>query len=182
MRLFVALALPQPVKDVLAALCQADIPAARWEHPADFHLTLRFIGDVDDAAYSRYSAALSAVEAAAFGLRLRGVGRFPPQSSRPARILWAGVEPSPELATLQARVSAALDAAGLPPDRHATYTPHITLARIGQTQTGTALDEFLQAHATLTSDTMQMSAFVLYNTARQADGTKFQAVRVYPLK
>src|SRR5258708_17408972 len=97
MRVFTAIALPQEIKDMLTAFRETRIPSARWDHHDDFHLTLRFIGDVDIATYKRYKSALAAVKASPFELVLERVGRFSLQQSRPPTILSFADMPTPAL-------------------------------------------------------------------------------------
>lgn len=182
MRIFTAVPLPAGIRAELAALTNAHIPTARWEGEPDFHLTLRFIGDVDAATCDRYTQALRAVRAAPFALTLRGVGRFPPQPTRPARVLWVGCQPSAALNSLQARVSAALDAQGLPPDRHSGYTPHITLARLNAENPLPQLEAYLRSHASFQTPPMTVSEFVVYETMRGADRSKYQALERFALQ
>lgn len=181
MRIFTAIPLPPDTRAALAALTQARIPTARWEAELDFHITLRFIGDVDVPTCERYSAALRDVQAAPFMLALSGVGRFPPQPSRPARVLWAGAQPSSALGILQARISAALDAQGLPPDRHAGYTPHVTLARLNGERPLPQLDDFLRRHAAFRTPPAPITDFVIYESRQGDDGSKYQVVESYAL-
>ena len=89
LRLFVALDLPEPVRARLAML-QGGIPGARWIKPENFHVTLRFVGEVDDPVASDLDAALGRIAAPPFRLALQGVGHF--GTERRPEALWAGVE------------------------------------------------------------------------------------------
>ena len=92
-RLFVAIDLPEPVKDDLLKLAPS-FEGARWVGGPELHLTLRFLGEVDEAGCSRLAAALCGVRFAAFPLALSDVGHFPPGGR--ARVLWVGMQPSRE--------------------------------------------------------------------------------------
>src|SRR4051795_9052565 len=96
-RLFVSIELPDDVKSSLARLA-GDVPGARWLEPDEMHLTVRFIGEVDGVVFDDILAALDDVRVPSFTLGLRGVGHFPPRGE--PRVLWAGLERSPELTTL----------------------------------------------------------------------------------
>jgi len=126
MRLFIAITLPQEVKNQLAAYAR-DIcaPAARAQitEQDNFHLTLAFLGD-----------ALPEAEACIALDRLRGA-RFKLYSDQPGcfkraggDILWLALKKSPELAALHIELSTVLVESGFQPENR-PFTPHITLAR-----------------------------------------------------
>lgn len=125
-RLFVAIALPDSVRERLAVL-QSGLQGARWVKPENIHLTLRFIGEVPMDVADDIGAALSGIRAPGFTLALDGVGGFD-WGGRP-NALWAGVEKSPPLMHLQAKIESALVRAGLAADER-KFTPHVTLARL----------------------------------------------------
>lgn len=129
MRTFIALELPEAFADELSALSRA--LAARCEGrfvpPEGHHLTLAFLGEVDEAGARR---AMDALDAACAGtgpvaLRAEGLGTF--GRARDAT-LWLGVEKNPQLMDLAVRVRAELAARGLAYDEKA-FLPHVTLAR-----------------------------------------------------
>lgn len=92
-RLFVAIDLPERIKDDLTATYIA-LPGARWTGQAQLHLTLRFIGEVPGDKAEGIASTLRQVNGPAFSLRLSTVGYFPPR--RDPRILWAGLSESGE--------------------------------------------------------------------------------------
>lgn len=141
-RLFVAVELPEAVREELGRLC-GDVPGARWAEPDDMHLTLRFIGDVDGLGFEDVAGALASVRAASFEMVLRGVGHFPPRGE--PRTLWAGVERSEPLTLLHDRIESALTRAGIEPERR-KFHPHITLARL-RGSPARAVGSFLARHA-----------------------------------
>jgi 2'-5' RNA ligase len=140
-RLFVAIDLPEAVCDRLAALC-AGVPGARWVDPVNFHLTLRFIGEVDNRTADDIDAALAAVRVPRFDLWLRDVGIF--GRGRGVRALWAGVDPSEDLTRLQGKVENAAYSAGLPRETR-KFSPHVTLARL-RGVSASRLQGFVAAH------------------------------------
>lgn len=74
-RLFVGLALPDAVRDRLATL-QNGVPGARWVPPETFHVTLRFVGEIDEDVAADLDAELATLSAPAVPVRLRGLSRF----------------------------------------------------------------------------------------------------------
>ena len=128
-RLFVAIDLPEEMKKEIAGI-SGNLPGARWVPGALLHLTLRFIGDVDESTLQAVKTALAMARCLPFTLRLKGVGHFPP--GKQPRVLWVGVEESRPLLVLQKGVEAALIAAGIAPDER-RFSPHITIARLKET-------------------------------------------------
>lgn len=138
-RLFVAIELPEAVRREVARRVEEhrrDLPRARWTHPDALHLTLVFLGDVDDGAVPRLADALAAAFARhpPLTLQLLGAGTFPPPSprGRPARVAWLGVRVEGGVERLRAlhgdAALAAREAVGHQPDRR-PYSPHLTVAR-----------------------------------------------------
>src|SRR5580704_13112574 len=98
MRLFVALALPETIRWQLRLLC-GGLAGARWVPPENFHLTLRFIGEVDGAEFDDIDAALAGVRAPRFAMSFAGVGHF--GGGGKLRSIWAGVDKQPALTHLR---------------------------------------------------------------------------------
>ncbi len=176
MRLFVALDLPQTVKEQLALLC-CGLPGARWERTEQLHLTLRFIGETDGTRRQEISEALAAVLCPPFSLQLKGVGFFPPRQE--PHILWVGLEKSEPLLRLRQQIEAALKRIGVEPEGR-KFMPHITLARLR----GTSADKvgnWLVQHSLFTAPPVAVTAFRLYRSVLAPDGAKHFAEAEYPL-
>lgn len=178
MRLFVAIDLPDAVKDQLDAL-RAPLPGARWVGRPQMHLTLVFIGETDRGAAAK--AALEQVRAAPFELLLSGTGRFPPGSRQAPRVLWVGVAPQPALLALQAQVAAALAAAGFPAEGR-PYSPHLTLARVKAEHPLPEADRFLAAHAGFRAGPVRVESFRLYASDLTPQGARYTPQAVYALR
>src|SRR5574338_362179 len=119
MRLFVALALPEEIRWQLRLLC-GGLPTGngsvnRWVPPENFHITLRFLGEVDGRDAHYVDAALAGIRAPRFSLRLKGVDAF--TSGQRVKAVYAGVEKQPALQHLHDKIESAVVRAGLPPDR-----------------------------------------------------------------
>ncbi|PIE56862.1 MAG: RNA 2',3'-cyclic phosphodiesterase [Desulfobulbus propionicus] len=175
-RLFIAVDLPDAVQQGLAPLC-CGLPGARWVLPGQFHLTLRFIGEVDGATFKDIREVLAEVSVASFSLQLQGVGHFPPRG-RP-RLLWAGLAEVGGLQALQARVNAALARVGIAPDTR-KYSPHVTLARLRNTPSA-RVGRFLEEHGLYTSLPFEVRSFVLYSSFLGASGAVHTAEAEYLL-
>ncbi len=131
-RTFVAVGLPGEVVRTLAATidCLREVgDGVRWVRPEGIHLTLKFLGDVEEAQIPDVVAAVEQVagEVAPFTLQTAGAGGFPSRDR--ARVLWVGIEGDLEaLKRLQDGVERVLNSLGFPPERR-RFTAHLTLGR-----------------------------------------------------
>ena len=179
-RLFVALDPPDAAKRELETLTSGlHPPDVRWLPPEQWHLTLRFIGEVDGGALYDVGEALADVPGQPFELRLKGIGHFPPRGE--PRVLWAGVEKSPELAALKRRIDRALrEAAGLPPDPR-RFSPHVTIARFRQPPPPGRLGSYLMRHSLFRGEPFPVSGFRLYSSVLRPDGPVYAVEAEYDL-
>lgn len=158
-RLFVALALPSPVKSQLAALA-GGIPGAKWISPENYHLTLRFIGEMEPWRGEEIDAALAAIRAPRFELALGGIGTF--EKAGRIQSLHVPAERSETLARLQGKVETALQRVGLEPERK-RFAPHVTLARTDRAETH-KLISFVQTHALFRVPPVSIEHFTLFSS------------------
>jgi 2'-5' RNA ligase len=176
-RLFVAIPFPAALQERLALL-SGGIPGARWTLADNFHLTLRFIGEVDSDRYDDVVGALGQVRAAGFELVLRGLDQF--GKGDKARVLWLGVEKNPALLYLRERIEVALTHAGLAPETR-KYTPHVTLARL-HGAAGGRLGEFVQANHLARLGPLPVDSFALFSSTSFEDGPSYEIEVEYPLR
>ena len=177
-RLFVAIALPAPVRDELVALAQP-LAGVNWTQPEKLHLTLRFLGDVPEEKIDSVMAHLATVRVEPFILPVEGVGVFPAKG--PPRVVWIGVgHGHPRLHQLRQRVDDALLAAGLIELDVHTFHPHATLARCGADATN-PVTKWLVAHAEFVAPPFRVSAFDLYASELRPAGAAHTLVRRFPL-
>jgi RNA 2',3'-cyclic 3'-phosphodiesterase len=156
MRLFVGINLPPELKLRLSLLC-GGVPHAKWVDAGNFHVTLRFIGEVDEGMASDVDLALSQIRARRFRLGIAGTGHF--GSGDKPRQLWAGIERSPDLEQLHEKVENALMRIGIPPEPR-KYTPHVTLARFAQPP-GPKFHAYLAMHALFRAEPFPVDRFSL---------------------
>jgi 2'-5' RNA ligase len=159
MRLFVGLDMPDPLRDRLTALC-GSLAGARWTPPANFHLTLRFIGETRSDVAEEIDHALAAIRAPALSLTLSGTGTFN-RAGRP-RALWAGIERNELLERLRSKIETALQRIGLAPDRK-RFQAHVTLARVDGIAEGVVAG-WVQAHNLLRSESVPITHFTLFSS------------------
>jgi 2'-5' RNA ligase len=177
LRLFVGLALPEDVRQRLALLCSG-VPKARWVAPENLHLSLRFVGEVDEILAESIDANLLAVRAPAFDLIVAGVGTF--GQGRQTRVLWAGVERQPALDHLAAKVESAVVRAGMGPDTR-RFSPHVTLARFRETPPRDRLGAFIQHNEMFRAGPFRVRDFILYRSHLGSEGAHYEPLADYPL-
>ena len=131
MRLFVALDFPNPIRQSLRELIarlKSECRRAKWVRPEAMHITLKFIGEVGAEKLEPIRVALAPVHSTGpVEMQFRGLGFFP--NERRPRVLWCGVEASPNLVELAAAVERALVPLGIATESR-DFVPHLTLARI----------------------------------------------------
>jgi 2'-5' RNA ligase len=138
LRLFVGIALPPDLKLKLS-LMASGVQGAKWVDSGNYHVTLRFIGEVDERQVADIDAALLKIHAPRFEVTLATVGHFG------LRQLYVGVERNPVLQHLHEKIESALSRLGFPPEER-RYTPHVTLARLKYVTEG-KLQSYLSDHA-----------------------------------
>ncbi len=133
MRLFVAVFPPLKLREEALRTARSLLPGdrIRWSRPENVHLTLKFLGDVDEEKLDEVHTTLESLCAdhTPFDTRTAGLGAFP--SARRARILWAGVRGAgfEELRSLAADLDDAIASLGFEREER-PYTPHLTLGRV----------------------------------------------------
>jgi 2'-5' RNA ligase len=127
-RLFTALEIPADVASELA-LHRGGLAGARWIEPADFHITLRFLGDIDRRTANEVDAFLADFESYPFEVTIDALDSF--GGDKP-RAVFARVQPSAKLSELQADLERMMRRLGLPAEAR-KFVPHVTLARLRDT-------------------------------------------------
>jgi 2'-5' RNA ligase len=174
-RLFVALEIPESVKRGLSLL-EGGVPGARWMDDEQLHLTLRFIGEVDENVANDIDDTLVGLRVPSFTLELAGTGEF---GGKTPRALWAGVRPNEALIHLQKKIETALQRIGLPAEER-KFTPHVTLARLKGAPREKVM-QFLTHHALYSSEAFPVDRFVLFSSHTGSNGSLYRAERVYAL-
>jgi 2'-5' RNA ligase len=176
LRLFVGIEFPPELKLHLSLL-QSGVAGAKWVDPGNFHLTLRFIGEVDEGTAADVDEALLRLKARPFSLQLAGTGTF--GGDKP-RQLWVGVEREPTLTTLQGKIELALIRARLPPEPR-KFSPHVTLARLRDPRRG-ELQEYLAAHAQFRAEPLRVDRFSLIASYPTKAGSVYEDQTDYELR
>jgi RNA 2',3'-cyclic 3'-phosphodiesterase len=175
-RLFTALEVPRDIAESLALL-RGGLPGARWIDQDDYHLTLRFIGDIDDALAREIVGMLWRVQRVSFELRLEGLSSF---GGRKPRAVVAAVAPTAPLMELQAEQERLLQRLGLAPEGR-KFTPHITLARLRDSSSRQVAD-YLSARGYFQATPFHISRFVLVSSRASVGGGPYVVEEAYPLR
>ncbi|CCQ75549.1 RNA 2',3'-cyclic phosphodiesterase [Magnetospira sp. QH-2] len=175
-RLFVGIPFPVSVQASLEGLCHG-VPGVRWVQPHSFHMTLRFIGEVDEDVAEDLDAALAGIHAPRFMMALSGVGCFDKRNK--VKALWAGADKSSPLMHLFGKVESAVVRAGMPPEPR-KFKPHVTLARSRNLSLEQAAP-FLESRSQYLSEAFEVSRFTLFRSHLSREGAFYEPLAEYPL-
>jgi 2'-5' RNA ligase len=141
------------------------------------HLTLHFLGDVEDDARAALQETLGGVRPEPFTIAIRGTGVFPPRG-RPT-VLWAGVTESRPLADLRAAIAVAIESCGIAVERR-PFVPHVTLARLTPAVPRAWAAGFLGATSDLAIDGIPVERFHLYHSRKLDGATEHSIEATFP--
>ena len=175
-RLFTALTLPDDVRMWLTGL-RGGLRGARFVDPENYHVTLRFIGDVDERTADEAAYALSRIRRAPVTVRLSGLGSF--GNKRQPHAVWARVEPTPDLMELQGEQERILQRLGLPPEGR-RFTPHVTIARC-KGATSKEVADWLTVRGGFSAPAFVAEDFALLSSRASVGGGPYVTEHVFPL-
>ena len=175
-RLFVGIGMPVEVSERLTAL-REPVEEVRWVGAEKMHLTLRFIGEVDEHRIESLAVGLDGIDVARFEMRVEGVGVFP--SRRRPRVLWAGVAADEELWSLQTRVEETLRLLGVKAEEN-PFHPHVTLARLKRVDPHWARS-FLHRHHRFIGGVFSVPSFHLYQSRLSKSGARYEKMATFSL-
>ena len=174
-RLFTGVEIPSDVGQALATL-RGGLPGARWIDPGNYHLTLRFIGDVDDAIAHEIASMLSRVKRGSFDLHMDGLTSF---GGRKPRAVVASVAPAQALIDVQAEQERLMQRIGLDPEGR-KFTPHVTLARLRDASNQDVAD-YLSVRGYFPTRVFTASRFVLFSSRASTGGGPYVVEDSYAL-
>lgn len=177
MRLFTALDLPDTLRSRIGALRAPGALDARWTSPAQYHITLRFLGEVETDTARQYEDALTTVTAPAAACVPYGLDVLP--SRRNPSVLVVGLKRTSSLQAVYQAVSDALGTAGLPPEDR-SYRPHVTLARLNDVPADT-VHQFVRDRDAGDLPSFTARQFTLYESTLTQKGAVHEPRTQYPL-
>ncbi|MCP4647441.1 MAG: RNA 2',3'-cyclic phosphodiesterase [bacterium] len=175
MRLFVAVEIPGLIKEMMGEL-EGALPSDGLNKVdvKNMHITLKFLGEVDETKVEEIKAALSGVEFAPFKVQVRGVGVFPKEDY--VKVIWAGTE-SAELKELAGKVEEALS--GMFGGEARGFSGHLTLARVKRK---VDLKEFLEKRREEVFGGFAVDKFLLMKSVLQPGGPEYSVVGEFGAK
>jgi 2'-5' RNA ligase len=174
-RLFTALEIPAPVAFSLSLL-RGGLPGAHWVDPENYHITLRFIGDIEPMTADEITGALARIDRPGFAVSLEGLDAF--GSRKPSTVV-ACVKRSAALKELQAEHERIIQRIGLEPERR-KFRPHVTLARLkGAGEPDVAA--YLALRGDFRTLPFEVGRFVLLSSRAARGGGPYVMEEAYPL-
>jgi 2'-5' RNA ligase len=174
-RLFTALEIPATTVFALSLL-RGGLPGARWIDPDNYHITLRFIGDIDARTADEVGRALMRVDRPSFEVSVSGLDAL--GGNKPHSIV-ACVRASPALKELQAEHERIMQRIGLEPERR-KFRPHVTLARIRAANARDAAT-YLALRGDFSTAPFEAGRFVLLSSRDSKGGGPYIMEEAYPL-
>ena len=174
-RLFTALEIPDDVRRAISGM-RGGLPGARWIDPDNYHVTLRFIGDVDDITAREAAFILGQVRRESFEIKFATLSSF--GGNRPRAIV-ALVAPTPALTELQAEHERMMRRIGLAPEGR-KFTPHVTLARLRDASNQDVAD-YLSVRGYFPSRSFTVDRFLLFSSRASVGGGPYIVEDAYAL-
>jgi 2'-5' RNA ligase len=174
-RLFTGLEIPAEVGQMLSNL-RGGLPGARWIDPENYHVTLRFIGDIDGASANEIASMLFRVDRKPFEVKVQGLTSF---GGRKPRAVVATIAPSKPLIELQAELERMMQRIGLDPEGR-KFIPHVTLARLHDASDQDVAD-YLSLRGYFPSKAFMAERFVLFSSRASTGGGPYVVEDAYEL-
>jgi 2'-5' RNA ligase len=174
-RLFIGVEPPEDIKGALLRL-EYGLPDIRWVPPESFHITLRFLGNVDEASLPELDYHLGSISFAAMHYSINGIGYF--KKGKYCTHLWAGIAPDEDFMEFARSVNAYFEP-GITAQKFArNYKPHITLARPKKREMKD-VTSFLEHNALFKIRDIPLTEFHVYESFLHEDGPEYQIIGTY---
>jgi 2'-5' RNA ligase len=158
-------------------MLRGGISGARWINAENYHITLRFIGDIDARMAGEAADALDEIRRPSFPVALEGLGWF--GADKPRAIV-ARIKPTAPLVELQADQERRLRRIGLPPEPR-KYIPHVTLARL-RSSSPHAVANYLGMRGYFPLRQFEATRFVLFSARESTGGGPYLIEAIYGLR
>ena len=175
-RLFTGIEIPSGIAEALNRL-RGGLPGARWIERENYHITLRFLGDIDDRAAHDAASVLADIRKPAFDLHFDGLASF---GGRKPRSVHAQVVATPALLHLQDEHERLMRRIGLAPETR-KFTPHVTLARLRNTSSHDVA-HYLSERGFFRTAPFPVTRFVLFSSRASSGGGPYVVEESYPLQ
>jgi len=154
----------------------------RWVRSEGIHLTLRFLGEIDEETLAAVDERLKqlAPSCEPIPLSASGLGFFP--GPEKPRIVWAGLAGGEgRLSDLQGRVHQLVEDLPVHPEKDREFTPHLTLARIPNFRAASGVSAILQAASEARFGEFTVDRLFLYKSRLTPEGARYTKLKEYPL-
>ncbi|MFH1787063.1 MAG: RNA 2',3'-cyclic phosphodiesterase [archaeon] len=180
MRAFIAVPISDESKERIAALIPK-LAGGNFNivYKENFHLTLKFLGEIDDRQLESVKSVLSGFSKneKRFEAELQSVGVFPNPSY--IKVIWVGLSPDKEYAAFAKRLDERLSSISFKKEK--SYIPHMTFARVKSVSEKDKLREFIDAHANDTFGRASVDRVILMKSELQPGGPVYTELASYPL-
>ena len=173
LRLFAGLSIPDHIAEKLLPL-QTNLPSARWRPRENFHITLKFFGEVDHETANKLHEALSKIKFEPFEITLKGSGWF---GGKKPQSVWVGVSPCESLKQLHLASVRAAKIAGLSIEQQ-RYMPHITIAYCRTTPSEPVVN-WVSQHSLFESNPIVIDEFHLFSSHLKKGHSIYRIVSSY---
>ena len=184
-RAFIAITPAHTTRSALSDLIErlrSCTDAVSWVSPENLHLTLRFLGDIQDKDVDTLTDQLKEPLALipSFALRIAGAGAFP--NLRTPRVVWAGISnPPPELSQIHSTIEAAVHRLGFKPESR-PFRPHISLGRVRRGSSTTSLPQALALEKNFDGSEFNVRAVSLFSSTLTPQGAIHSNIGDFPLQ
>lgn len=185
-RTFLAVDIGDAIRKRVAAV-QAELAATgaivKWVEPASYHVTLHFLGELDDRDLAQVCRATmkETAKIESFRMSIAGLGAFP--NERRPKILWAGIDEGTEnLVSLFTAIEAPLADLGIYRKEDRPYTPHLTLGRAATEADGELIAPELEKHRGWTGGITTVDEVLVLASDLKRSGPEYTVMGRAPLK
>ncbi len=177
MRAFIGIEVTDDVRAALTRVqrdfsgCSAKV---KWVAPANVHLTMKFLGEIDDEMAGNVASAMAeAAGSGPVGFQVHGLGQFPPRGK--PRTLWAGVSDGADaVVALFTKLDAALGPLGFEKERR--FVPHVTIGRVKSPRGADELTPVIERHAGTVFGTCPAEEMVLFRSTLTPQGAIYDVL------
>jgi 2'-5' RNA ligase len=188
LRTFIAVNLDQEIKRALSQFVaelnsrSPERRGIRWVRPEGMHLTLKFLGEIDEEKVPRIESLLKEISEkhGPFPLKIKGAGYFPPKSRTP-RVLWVATEEVEDLKKLQSEIEEKMESLGFPRERR-TFHPHLTLGRVKTVSNIKDTLDFLEKNRDRNFGEMVAKKITFFRSVLQPTGAEYSVLSEFELK
>jgi 2'-5' RNA ligase len=179
MRLFIAVEIPEEIRKKLFSMREKiseEAAKIKWVEENNIHMTLKFLGEVDENKVDGIKEALSSVNLEPFECSVKGFGVFPNRDY--VRVIWAGLEPEEPFRKLHEEVDISLESLGFGKD--SKFSPHVTIGRVRFVKDKEGLRKSLDAlEGAETGGSFEVQGFVLKKSTLTEKGPVYEDMGVF---